>query len=58
MAPDVIARLFTPFLTTKPGGTGIGLRLCQTIVHAHHGDITGSNNPDGVGACFRVTLPR
>lgn len=57
LSPEIEKRLFTPFLSTKPDGTGIGLRLCQTIIHAHHGTIEGFNSPDASGACFRVTLP-
>ncbi len=57
LSPAVAARLFTPFFSTKAGGSGIGLRLSQTIVHAHGGSITGYNNADGVGATFRVVLP-
>jgi PAS domain S-box-containing protein len=57
IAPDSQALLFTPFFTTKPGGTGIGLHLCRTIISAHGGIIEGFNNPDGPGATFRFTLP-
>jgi len=57
LPPEIADRLFIPFVSTKPHGTGIGLRLCQTIVHAHHGSITGTNNPDNAGACFRIVLP-
>ncbi len=49
--------LFTPLYTTKSEGLGIGLRLCQTIIHAHGGTIEGENNPDGIGSAFRVVLP-
>lgn len=56
--PDMVReRLFAPFVTTRPGAAGIGLRLCQTIIHAHQGMIEGANTPDGAGACFRITLP-
>lgn len=57
IAPDALENLFAPFFTTKPEGLGMGLRLSQTIVHAHGGTIDGRNNPDGVGATFRVSLP-
>lgn len=55
--PSVKSQLFEPFFTTKPNGFGIGLRLAQTIVAAHGGTLEGFNNPDGVGATFRVQLP-
>ena len=47
--------LFTPFVTTKAHGLGIGLTITQTIVEAHGGTIDARNNPDG-GATFTVTL--
>ena len=54
---EVIDRLFSPFLTTKSLGLGIGLTIVRKIVEAHEGRITASNNPEG-GATFVVTLPR
>ena len=47
--------LFTPFVTTKSNGLGIGLTIARTIVHAHGGTIDAHNNPEG-GATFTVTL--
>jgi len=47
--------LFTPFVTTKSQGLGIGLTIVRTIVAAHGGAIEARNNPDG-GATFTVTL--
>jgi len=49
--------LFTPFVTTKAHGLGIGLTIVRTIVEAHGGTIAARNNPDG-GATFIVTLLR
>jgi signal transduction histidine kinase len=49
--------LFTPFVTTKSRGLGIGLTISQTIVEAHGGAIDARNNPEG-GATFTVTLRR
>jgi len=49
--------LFTPFVTTKPQGLGIGLTITRTIVDTHGGTIDAHNNPDG-GATFTVTLRR
>ena len=49
--------LFTPFVTTKAQGLGIGLAITQTIVDAHRGTIDARNNPEG-GATFTVTLRR
>ena len=54
---ESVKHLFMPFFSTKSGGMGVGLRLCQTIVHAHDGQIEGFNNTDGPGATFRIELP-
>ena len=49
--------LFTPFVTTKAHGLGIGLTIVRTIVEAHGGAIDAHDNPEG-GATFTVTLRR
>lgn len=49
-------QLFDPFFTTKPNGMGIGLPICQSIVHAHGGEIGFSANPQG-GSIFFFTVP-
>jgi signal transduction histidine kinase len=54
--PEQDGTLFTPFVTTKSHGVGIGLTIVRTIVEAHGGTIDARNNPDG-GATFTVTLP-
>lgn len=49
-------RLFEPFHTTRPDGTGLGLALCRELVHQHEGSI--DLDPDvAVGATFRIILP-
>jgi signal transduction histidine kinase len=53
---EVLARLFTPFVTTKQRGTGLGLALAQKAIVSHDGAITARNAESG-GACFTVTLP-
>ena len=53
----VIDALFTPFVTTKSHGIGIGLTIARTIVDAHGGTIGALNNPEG-GATFTLTLRR
>jgi C4-dicarboxylate-specific signal transduction histidine kinase len=55
--PASIDTLFTPFMTTKAHGLGIGLTIVRTILDAHGGTITARNHPEG-GAVFVVTLPR
>jgi two-component system sensor kinase FixL len=55
LAPEVLERLFQPFVTTKAEGMGVGLSICRTIIEAHGGEISALNRPDG-GAVFRFTL--
>jgi signal transduction histidine kinase len=50
------ARLFTPFFSRKPGGTGLGLALCAAIVEAHHGSISYDPRPPR-GSIFTIRLP-
>ncbi|PAY09641.1 PAS domain-containing sensor histidine kinase [Bradyrhizobium sp. UFLA03-84] len=49
-------RIFDRFFSTKDSGIGIGLAICQSIIAAHGGSISGSNRSSG-GAYFRFTLP-
>ena len=53
---SVRERPFEPFVSTKPGGTGIGLSICRTIVESHGGEIA-FHTEAGKGTTFRVTLP-
>jgi nitrogen fixation/metabolism regulation signal transduction histidine kinase len=58
--PLVRPRLFQPYATGKPGGTGLGLALVQRIITEHGGKVTaeeGLATVAGAGACFRVELP-
>jgi two-component system sensor kinase FixL len=55
--PEEIAhRMFTPFLTTKANGMGIGLAISKSIIEAHGGEMSVTPNPGG-GTIFRFTLP-
>jgi signal transduction histidine kinase len=57
LPPEVLARLFEPFVSTKgQKGTGLGLALVREQVSRCGGTVEGANRPGG-GACFRVWLP-
>jgi two-component system sensor histidine kinase DctS len=55
--PDVAARLFTPFFTTRSEGMGLGLSLCRTVVEQHGGTLEHRSGPGGRGTVFGFTLP-
>ncbi|TLM65709.1 MAG: HAMP domain-containing protein [Deltaproteobacteria bacterium] len=57
LPPDAADRLFTPFYTTKPQGTGLGLSVSYGIVREHGGQIEAANRTGSSGAVFTVTLP-
>jgi nitrogen fixation/metabolism regulation signal transduction histidine kinase len=52
------ANVFTPFYTTKPKGSGVGLVLCRQIAEAHGGSIEITNRHDSHGCLVKVVLPR
>ena len=53
--PANLNRAFDAFYTTKPGGMGMGLSICRSIVEAHGGQLTVANVPHG--ALFHFSLP-
>jgi len=60
IAPEVRAKLFTAFFTTKPEGMGIGLSICRSIIEFHRGRLWAEENPHsttGSGTIFFFTLP-
>jgi signal transduction histidine kinase len=55
--PEVLARLFQPFVTTKgEAGMGLGLSMCKTTIERHGGDISCDSGP-GRPTRFRIRLP-
>ncbi len=60
LSPEVTARLYEAFYSTKAEGMGIGLKLCRSIVESHHGRMHAENiyNADEVVGCrFTFWLP-
>ncbi|MFG1299512.1 PAS domain S-box protein [Xanthobacter sp. V3C-3] len=55
ISAEFAPQLFTPFVTTKRHGMGVGLSISRTIIEAHGGRIWAEPNPQG-GAVFRFTL--
>jgi signal transduction histidine kinase len=56
MAPEVAAKVFRPFFSTKPGGSGLGLPTARRIVEAHGGTIDVQSEV-GHGTKFTIRLP-
>lgn len=54
--PDVLPHLFEPFFSTREGGLGLGLTLCETLATGMGGQLSAGNAADG-GAVFTLTLP-
>lgn len=56
LSAEARQHLFQPFVTLRPGGTGLGLALARQIAVAHGGDVTAESRP-GEGAAFILALP-
>jgi C4-dicarboxylate-specific signal transduction histidine kinase len=56
LAADTLPRVFEPFFTTRHGGLGLGLSLCESLAQSMHGTLTVRNVAPH-GAEFRLELP-
>lgn len=56
LSPDTLAHLFQPFFSTRAGGLGLGLSLCETLA-ADMGGQLHARNREGGGAEFTLKLP-
>nr|WP_233253361.1 PAS domain-containing sensor histidine kinase [Paracoccus binzhouensis] len=56
--PEDRTRLFEPYVTMKPGGTGLGLPIVKKIVEEHGGSLMLTDAPEGRGAMAEIRLPR
>jgi signal transduction histidine kinase len=56
LKPEGADRLFDAFYTTKPGGMGMGLSICRSIIEAHGGRVWATTNVPK-GAVLQFTLP-
>jgi signal transduction histidine kinase len=56
LSAETLPRLFEPFYTTKPGGMGMGLAICRSIIEAHGGRLWAAGC-EPRGAIFQFTIP-
>lgn len=56
MSPEVVAKVFEPFFSTRPGGTGLGLPTTRKIIEAHGGSIEVQSEVSR-GTKFTIRLP-
>lgn len=57
ISPEALAKIFSPFYTSKERGTGLGLAISKKLVDAHGGSIEVQSTP-GAGAEFTLTIPK
>jgi PAS domain S-box-containing protein len=54
--PEILPRIFDPYFTTKPGGSGLGLATAYSIIRKHGGHISVASK-SGEGSVFTIDLP-
>lgn len=54
---EIGSKIFEPYFTTKPTGTGIGLHFARRILRAHHGDLLLIEDGPENETCFRICVP-
>jgi two-component system sensor kinase FixL len=57
ISADVSREIFEPFVTTRPGGLGLGLAISRTLARARGGDLSFGRSSTLGGACFKLRLP-
>ncbi|HET8699087.1 MAG TPA: ATP-binding protein [Gammaproteobacteria bacterium] len=57
IAPSIRSRVFEPFFSTRPAGTGLGLAVVKTVTEAHGGELALDSAPER-GTKFELDLPR
>jgi C4-dicarboxylate-specific signal transduction histidine kinase len=57
VATDIATRVFEPFVTTKPGGMGLGLAISRSLLRAQGGELEFREPGNGNGARFELRLP-
>jgi signal transduction histidine kinase len=58
LSPAVLPKLFSKFVSTDSGGTGLGLFVSKNIIESHGGKIEAQSNPHGKGATFSFIIPK
>ena len=56
VSEEIVPRLFEAFVSDKPGGMGLGLSICRSVIEAHGGTMRYAPNPGG-GSIFGFRLP-
>jgi signal transduction histidine kinase len=55
--PNLVTKIFDPFVTTKERGSGLGLSICRGIADAHRAAIYATNAESGQGAVIIIEFP-